>query len=141
MEPRSPTTVSARARSWSWSSGRSMTENALASKLSSSFTVYQYDRRGRGDSDEVGPYSVRREVEDLAALVKAAGGSAFLYGHSSGGALALEAAAGGVPLRGVVVYEPPYTERPTLRFAEQLAEMDAAGRKSEAVEAFLGLMG
>ena len=87
MEPRSPTTVSARARSWSWSSGRSMTENALASKLSSSFTVYQYDRRGRGDSGEVGRYSVQREVEDLAALIKAAGGSAFLFGHSSGGAL------------------------------------------------------
>src|SRR5205085_2290877 len=61
--------------------------NALASRLSSSFTVYQYDRRGRGDSREAGPYSVDREVEDLAALIKAAGGSAFLFGHSSGGAL------------------------------------------------------
>ena len=115
--------------------------NALASRLSSSFTVYQYDRRGRGDSREAGPYSVDREVEDLAALIKAAGGSAFLFGHSSGGALALEAAAAGVPVRGVVVYEPPYTEGPTLKFAAQLAEMDAAGRKSEAVEAFLSLSG
>jgi pimeloyl-ACP methyl ester carboxylesterase len=81
----------------------------LTPLLASHFTVYEYDRRGRGSSGDNPDYSIEREVDDLAALVSAAGGSARVYGHSSGGALALEAAARGVPISAVVAYEPPYT--------------------------------
>lgn len=113
----------------------------LAAGLGSAFTVYEYDRRGRGDSGEAGPYAVQREVEDLAAVIGAAGGPAFAFGHSSGGALVLEAAASGVPIHRLAVYEPPYTDGPTYEFAGKLAGLAAAGRESEAAEAFLALMG
>jgi len=89
---------------------------SLTPLLAPTFTVVEYDRRGRGDSgageghgDDLDP---AREVEDLAALVEAVGGSAALYGHSSGGALALEAAAAGLPVTRVAVYEPPYAVDP-----------------------------
>jgi pimeloyl-ACP methyl ester carboxylesterase len=82
----------------------------LAPLLASHFTVYAYDRRGRGESHDTHPYSPAREVEDLAALVEAAGGAACLLGLSSGGALALEAAAAGVRVNKVVAYEPPYVD-------------------------------
>jgi pimeloyl-ACP methyl ester carboxylesterase len=84
----------------------------LAPLLAAHFSVYAYDRRGRGESSQASPYAVEREVEDLAALIEVAGGSANLYGHSSGGMLALEAAARGLPLDHVAVYEVPYTETP-----------------------------
>lgn len=72
-------------------------ENApLASELAARFTVYNYDRRGRADSGDTLPYAVEREIEDIDALIAEAGGSAHLHGVSSGGALALEAAAAGV---------------------------------------------
>lgn len=80
----------------------------LAPLLAPHFTVYVYDRRGRGRSGDTGPYAVEREVEDIAALVREAGGSASVVGLSSGGALALEAAASGLPIERVVAYEPPY---------------------------------
>ena len=80
----------------------------LAPLLAPHFTVYAYDRRGRGKSGDTLPYSPQREVEDVAALVQEAGGSASLVGLSSGGALALEAAASGLPVDKVVAYEPPY---------------------------------
>ena len=70
----------------------------LAPLLARHFTVFVYDRRGRGESSDTQPYSPAREVEDIAALIQAAGGSAFLVGLSSGGALALEAAAAGLPI-------------------------------------------
>jgi pimeloyl-ACP methyl ester carboxylesterase len=82
---------------------------SLATLLAPHFTVYEYDRRGRGASGDGEDYSVDREIDDLAALIRAAGGSALVYGHSSGAALALEAAARGVPISGLVAYEPPYT--------------------------------
>jgi len=63
----------------------------LANLLASDFTVYYYDRRGRGDSSDTLPYSVEKEIEDIEALIDEAGGTAYLYGISSGGALALEA--------------------------------------------------
>jgi pimeloyl-ACP methyl ester carboxylesterase len=113
----------------------------LAAGLGSAFTVYEYDRRGRGDSGDTPAYAVEREVEDLAALVVEAGGSAFLFGHSSGAALALEASAAGVPVRKLAVYEPPYTEGPTAEFAAELAELVKAGRRAEATERFLALVG
>jgi pimeloyl-ACP methyl ester carboxylesterase len=80
----------------------------LAALLAPHFTVYTYDRRGRGQSGDTPPYAPAREVEDLAALISAAGGSASLVGLSSGGALALAAAADGLPIEQVVAYEPPY---------------------------------
>jgi pimeloyl-ACP methyl ester carboxylesterase len=121
-------------------SDRSSTKT-LASGLGTTFTVYEYDRRGRGDSGEIGAYSIEREVDDLAALLHEVGSAPFVFGHSSGAALALETAATGVPIGGLVVHEPPYTEGPTDGFAAQLAEMAAAGRLSDVTEAFLRLQG
>ena len=80
---------------------------ALAKQLAGRFTVFTYDRRGRGDSGNTLPFSPAREVEDIAALIAAAGGSAFVCGVSSGGALALEAANRGLAITKVVVYEAP----------------------------------
>lgn len=113
----------------------------LASGLGDAFTVYAYDRRGRGESGDTPPYSVRREVEDVARLIDAAGEPAFVFGRSSGGSLALEAAAAGVPTRALVVHEPPYTNGPTVAFAERLEELVAEGRDADATVAFLELLG
>ena len=82
----------------------------LAPLLAAHFTVYAYDRRGRGESGDMPSYAPAREVEDIAALIEAAGGSACLLGLSSGGALALEAAASGLPVDKVAAYEPPYVD-------------------------------
>lgn len=82
----------------------------LAALLAKDFTVYTYDRRGRGQSGDTLPYAPAREVEDLAAIVRTAGGTASLLGLSSGGALALDAAASGVPVAKVIAYEPPYVD-------------------------------
>ena len=118
----------------------------LAAPLSERFRVVVYDRRGRGASGDTAPYAVEREVEDLAALIEAMGGEAALYGVSSGGALALRAAASGLPVRHVAVYETPYAmsdedlaER--ARYTEQLAAALAEGRRGDAVELFLRLTG
>jgi pimeloyl-ACP methyl ester carboxylesterase len=70
--------------------------------------VINYDRRGRGDSSDTPPYAVEREVDDLDALIVAAGGTAAVYGHSSGAALALEAVASGLPIDRLALHEPPY---------------------------------
>jgi len=86
---------------------RSQTE-PLARTLAPRFTVLNYDRRGRGDSGDTAPYAVEREIEDIAALIAAAGGSAALFGHSSGATLALKAAAAGLPVTRLVLYEPPF---------------------------------
>src|ERR1017187_1689578 len=80
---------------------------ALAAALAPHFTVYSYDRRGRGSSGDTAPHSVDREIEELGALVAEAGGSAFAFGHSSGAMLALEAAARGLAVTKLAVYEPP----------------------------------
>ncbi|WHM40311.1 alpha/beta fold hydrolase [Streptomyces sp. BPTC-684] len=122
------------------------THQELAGLLAPRFTVFNYDRRGRGASGDTLPYAVGREVEDLAAVVAAAGGSAMLYGLSSGGALALEAAASGLPVTAVAVYEPPYAleaERRAgnVRYGERLAALLAAERRADAVELFLARIG
>ena len=83
----------------------------LAPLLARHFSVFAYDRRGRGQSGDTLPYSPAREVEDIAALVQEAGGSASLLGLSSGGALALQAAAESPGINKVVAYEPPYVGR------------------------------
>jgi len=84
----------------------------LVTLLAEDATVFTFDRRGKGDSPETQPYTVEREIEDLAALVAEAGGAAGVYGHSSGAILAIEAAAAGVPITRLAVYEPPYTADP-----------------------------
>ena len=78
---------------------------ALAKELQSTFTVHTYDRRGRGESGDTGNYTPDREVEDLAAVIEAAGGTAYVYGTSSGGALSLRAAAAGLPITKLAVFE------------------------------------
>ena len=108
----------------------------LAPLLAPHFTVYVYDRRGRGKSGDTLPYSKEREVEDIAALIKEAGGSASLVGLSSGGALALEAAASGIGVKKVVAYETPYVdgEQDHLR---ELNDRIAAGDRGGAVRYFM----
>jgi pimeloyl-ACP methyl ester carboxylesterase len=119
------------------------TSNAgLAEVLSSNFTVYNYDRRGRGDSGDTAPYAVEREVEDIQALIEEAGGSAFAFGHSSGGALALEAAARTLGITKLAVYEPPFivdASRPPLPddSIERLTELASTDRRGDAVEYFM----
>ncbi|MFE7810894.1 alpha/beta fold hydrolase [Streptomyces sp. NPDC057433] len=118
----------------------------LAAPLSERFRVVVYDRRGRGASGDTAPYAVEREVEDLAALIEAVGGQASLYGVSSGGALALRAAASGLPVRHVAVYETPYAMseedlRERARYTRRLTEALGEGRRGDAVELFLRLTG
>ncbi|MFD3498306.1 alpha/beta fold hydrolase [Streptomyces sp. NPDC058676] len=118
----------------------------LAVPLSEGFSVVSYDRRGRGASGDTSPYAVEREVEDLAALIEAAGGEASLYGISSGGALALHAAASGLPVRRVAVYEPPFAvyeggAKERAEYTRALTEALAQGRRGDAVELFLRLTG
>ncbi|MCS0634081.1 alpha/beta hydrolase [Streptomyces sp. LP05-1] len=107
------------------------------------FRVYTYDRRGRGASGDAPGYAVAREVEDLAAVLGAAGPGAHLHGDSSGGALALEAAAAGLPIGRLSVYEPPYgtdpaDRAPFARVAGRLTGLLAEGRREEALAFFLG---
>jgi pimeloyl-ACP methyl ester carboxylesterase len=108
--------------------------------LAADFTVYVYDRRGRGASTDTAPYAVEREVEDLAALIDAAGGSAYLYGSSSGGLLALHAAARGLAVPRMALFEPPIEPAETAAgesaFTAELAALVEAGRRHDAVEAF-----
>ena len=80
----------------------------LSAALESSYTVYIYDRRGRGESGDTLPYAAEREVEDLAAVLDATGEVPYVFGQSSGAAVVLEAAASGVPMRKLAVYEAPY---------------------------------
>jgi pimeloyl-ACP methyl ester carboxylesterase len=113
----------------------------LAALLATRFTVFQYDRRGRGDSGDTAPYAVEREVEDLGALVAEAGGTAAVYGTSSGAALALEAART-LAITKLALYEPPFIvddSRPPLRvdYVEGLTDLASSGRPGDAVEFFL----
>lgn len=114
---------------------------SVAAALAPRFTVYAYDRRGRGSSDDTAPYSVEREVEDLGAVIGAAGGSAFVFGHSSGAVLALEAAARGLAITKLAAYEPPYLtdasrRRPADDLASQLATLVASGQRAETIKLF-----
>lgn len=114
----------------------------LAELLAERFTVFHYDRRGRGDSGDTAPYAVEREVEDLEALIEEAGGSASVFGMSSAGALALEAASRGLGIQKLALYEPPFIvddSRPPLPegYAERLAGLASSGRRGDAVEYFL----
>ena len=115
---------------------------ALADLLASDFTVYNYDRRGRGPSGDTPPYAVEREIEDIDAVVSAAGGSAHLYGSSSGAALALDAAeALGGKITKLALWEPPYildpSARPPADQVEQYNTMLAEGRRGDAAQYFM----
>ena len=112
----------------------------LVPLLAESFTVVSYDRRGRGDSANTPPYAVAREVEDLRALAEAADGPVHLYGHSSGGILSLEAAAAGVPVRKIAVYEPPYLTGggdDWQAFVDKVRSLADGGHGDKAVEEFI----
>jgi pimeloyl-ACP methyl ester carboxylesterase len=114
----------------------------LAQLLAESFSVYTYDRRGRGDSGDTQPYAVEREIEDLEAVIEAAGGSAALFGHSSGAELARATAARGVSVPKLAMYEPPYIvddSRPLKGddYLERLERAIAEGRPRDAVEQFM----
>ncbi|MEV6326805.1 alpha/beta fold hydrolase [Streptomyces sp. NPDC051909] len=115
-------------------------EEPLAGLLARRYSVVAYDRRGRGASGDTGPYAVEREIADLAALVDAVGGaagSAAVHGTACGGALALAAAAAGVPVGPVSVYEPPYGPEAAARRGRVRALLDR-GRRGEALDVFLG---
>ncbi|MEU0136100.1 alpha/beta fold hydrolase [Streptomyces sp. NPDC006296] len=121
-------------------------EAPLAALLATRFTVVTYDRRGRGASGDGGPYAPLREVEDLAAVAAAVGGRVSLFGMLSGGALALEAQAAGLPVDLLAVYQPPYSPGPDgLRRASRrtalLRRLLAAGDRAGAVELHLSLTG
>ena len=114
----------------------------LAELLSSSFTVVHYDRRGRGDSGDTVPYAVEREIDDIDALIQDAGGSASLFGMSSGAVLGLDAAARGLAVTKLALYEPPFMvddSRPPVPedYRQRLIAMLSEGRRGDAVELFL----
>jgi pimeloyl-ACP methyl ester carboxylesterase len=119
----------------------------LAALLEPHFTVINYDRRGRGDSTDTPPYTVQREIEDIEALIDAAGGSASLYGLSSGAILALEAASKlPTKVKKLALYEPPFIiddSVPPLPndYVEQLNRMTVEGRRGDAVALFMKVVG
>ena len=115
----------------------------LARLLSANFAVITYDRRGRGESGDASSYAVEREVEDMGALIAAAGGSASLFGASSGAVLALAAAANGLNVKKLAMYEPPLVagggggHRPPADCEAQLRRLVAEGKRSDAVKFFI----
>lgn len=119
----------------------------LAEHLAPHFTVYAYDRRGRGESGDMAPFAVEREIEDIDALIAEIGGSAFLYGISSGAILALDAACERPhTITKLALYEPPFSidEVGIRRFKEYRTQLDtvlAEGRRGDAVELFMRLVG
>jgi pimeloyl-ACP methyl ester carboxylesterase len=108
----------------------------LAQFLEQHFTVFNYDRRGRGESGDTTPYAIEREIEDIEILIKQAGGSAFVFGYSSGATLTLRAAAHGLNISQLALYEPPPTGGRAGELVPQLTERIAAGRRGDAVELF-----
>lgn len=119
----------------------------LADLLAQYFTIFHYDRRGRGDSTDTQPYAVEREIEDIETLIKEAGGSAFLYGISSGAVLAMEAAIKlGNKIKKLVMFEAPYnsdnTARQTWReYRKKLKKILAESHRGNAVALFMMQVG
>jgi pimeloyl-ACP methyl ester carboxylesterase len=114
----------------------------LAEKLSTDFTVYTYDRRGRGESGDSPEWTTQREIEDLEAVITEAGGSAFVYGISSGGTLALDAAAAGLAIEKLAIFETPHfvdDTRPPLGegYEERLTEFVKSDDRGRAVKLFM----
>jgi pimeloyl-ACP methyl ester carboxylesterase len=118
-----------------------------AEELAKHFTVFNYDRRGRGESGDTAPYAVEREIEDIGALVAEAGGTASVYGHSSGAALVLHAAAHGLPVAKLALHDPPYTpddekaRRTSREYGRNLKAILSEDRRGDAVELFMTLVG
>jgi pimeloyl-ACP methyl ester carboxylesterase len=108
----------------------------LARFLERHFTVFNYDRRGRGESGDTTPYAIEREIEDIDALIAQAGGSAFVFGYSSGAILALRAAAHGLANSRLALYDPPPPGAKASQIAPQLTGLIAAGRRGDAVELY-----
>jgi pimeloyl-ACP methyl ester carboxylesterase len=123
------------------------TTRELAERLARQFSVINFDRRGRGDSGDAARYAVEREVEDLGALIAEAGGTASVYGHSSGAGLALNAAASGLPITRLVLHEPPYgpddeeSRRGARELAENVRATLAEDRRSDAIKLFFTASG
>ena len=123
------------------------TKPQLVDLLAAHFTVLSYDRRGRGDSGDTQPYTAGREIEDIEALIDQAGPAAHLYGLSSGGCLALNAAAQlGPKVSKLAMYEVPYSDDPAFQqayaqYREQLASALAGNRRGDAVAAFVRFVG
>lgn len=118
----------------------------FAAALDEHFTVYAYDRRGRGASGDTPPYAVEREIDDLRALVAEAGGSAYGFGISSGAALLLRAAAAGVGFGRLALFEPPYVSESdggqwSRSYTPRLTETLSAGRNGDAIELFMTSIG
>jgi len=118
----------------------------LAAELTDAFTVVTYDRRGRGESGDTAPYAVQREVEDLQAVIAATGGTAAVYGLSSGAALAMRAAAAGSGITALALYEPPFLGEvgesgAVDEYGERLRALLAAGRRGDAVALFMTNVG
>jgi pimeloyl-ACP methyl ester carboxylesterase len=114
----------------------------LAELLAERFTVINYDRRGRGDSGDTRPWALEREIEDLDALIEAAGGSAHVFGISSGAALALEAANRGLAIEKLALYEAPFVVDDSRTpvsddYLERLKGLVASGRRGDAVRLFM----
>ncbi len=119
---------------------------ALAEVLAERFTVFNYERRGRGDSGDTLPYAVEREFEDLEAVLTEAGGSAAVFGASSGAVLVLRAAAHGLNITKLALWEPPFSLDPDgprrqKEYATALGEHLAAGRLGDAAALFMQLVG
>lgn len=116
----------------------------LAQLLEPRFTVYRFDRRGRGESGDTQPYAVECEVQDLQALIAEAGGAAAVYGFSSGAVLDVEAAARGAGVTALVLLEPPFPSGDGGEAEAELAqtgEMIRTGRRGDAVASFLAGVG
>jgi pimeloyl-ACP methyl ester carboxylesterase len=119
----------------------------LRALLAPQLSVFGYDRRGRGDSSDTLPYAVDREIEDIQALIEVAGGTAALYGHSSGAALALDAALQlGDSVTKVAMYEAPYNDDPAARrawrgYLQKMTQALATGRHGDAVALFMAYVG
>src|SRR6266508_3880536 len=119
---------------------------AYAEPLSKHFTVYNYDRRGRGESGDTQPYAVEREIEDIDGLIEEAGGSARVCGISSGAVLALDAAAAGLSIEKLALYEAPFIvddSRPPQAedYVPQLNGFLASGKRGDAVRSFMREVG
>src|SRR6202022_1195257 len=118
----------------------------LAKSLASDFTVLNYDRRGRGDSGDTLPYSVEREIEDIGVVITAAGKSAAVFGNSSGAVLALRAAAAGLPISKLALWDPPFFVDPDApcrqqEYVSKLTGLLAAGRRADAMALFMSTVG
>jgi len=113
----------------------------LAQELASDLTVLNYDRRGRGPSGDTPPYAIDREIEDIEAVVEAAGGEAAIFGSSSGAVLAMFAAEAGLGIGKLAMWEPPFIPegfpKPPEDQVEQYETMVAEGRRGDAVEFFM----